>query len=197
MIGSCTIRYCAATLLVLTIPVFGCHDGHDASTCKDIPCGAIPQPNGEYLCQWTNSERARAGQDRYVVYQYEWSAEPAKLTTAGQEHVVCMARDLGQVPYSIVIDPSPDARLNELRRVAVIEALAASGCPTDPARVCVGHPEAEGIYGQEVVPIARNMLSNQSGQGGTGGSSFGASSLGGAQGAGSSGAGSGGGMGVY
>ncbi len=94
-----TIRWSvAAMLLALGAVLSGCHDGHDGS-CKDIPCGAIPQPNGEYLCQWTNSERARAGQDRYVIYQYEWSAEPTKLTTAGQEHVVCMARDIGQVPY--------------------------------------------------------------------------------------------------
>ena len=111
----------------------------------------------------------RAGQDRYVIYQYEWSAEPTKLTTAGQEHVVCMARDLGQVPYEVIIDPSPDAHLNELRRVAVIEALAASGCPTDPARVCVGHPEAEGLYGQEAPGIAAGMLSNQGGGQGAGG----------------------------
>lgn len=139
----------AAVLLPLFAAAFsGCHDGHDGS-CKDIPCGAIPQPNGEYLCQWTNAERARAGQDRYVIYQYEWAAEPTKLTTAGQEHVVCMARDLGQTPYPVVIDPSPDAHLNDARRLVVIEALAASGCPTDPARVCVGHPEAEGLYGQE------------------------------------------------
>ena len=149
MYGLNLIQLSAAVLFpLLAAAVSGCHDGHDGS-CKDIPCGAIPQPNGEYLCQWTNSERARAGQDSYVVYQYEWSAEPVKLTTTGQEHVACMAHVLGQTPYPVIIDPSPDGRLNELRRIAVIEALAASGCPTDPARVCVGHPEAEGLYGQK------------------------------------------------
>ncbi len=184
---------CIGLAALLAALVSGCHDGQKADGCKDIPCGAIPQPNGEYLCHWTNAERCRAEQDRFVIYQYEWSAEPTKLTAAGQEHVACMGRALGQVPYPVVIEPASDARTNELRRMAVIEALAAGGCPTDPARVVCQWPEAEGLYGQEVVPIARNMLSNQGGQGGGAG---GGSSLGGSQG-GSSGLGSGGGMGVY
>jgi len=198
-------RFCMRLTLaafVLCAVVTGCHDGHDCQSCQDIPCGAIPQPNGAFACQWTNAERCRANQDRYVIYEYEWSADPAKLTVDGHDHVVCIAHELPQVANTVVIEPTADRRLNEQRRATVLNDLTAAGCPTDPARVVVCRPEAEGLYGEEAAPAARGMLTGQGGQ--SGGTSFGtpisgSSGGGGSSGGigGSSGLGSGGGMGVY
>ena len=137
-----------------------------------------------------------------MIYQYEWSAEPTKLTIDGQDHVICIAHALPRVPNTVVIEPTADWHVNEQRRAAVLEALAAAGCPTDPSRVVCCRPEAEGLYGEEAAPAARGMLTGQGGQ--SGGSSFG-TPFSGSQGGGgtsggvggSSGLSSGGGMGVY
>ena len=136
-----------------------------------------------------------------MIYQYEWSAEPTKLTQDGQDHVVCIARSLAQTPYQVIIEKSADRRTDELRRGAVLAALVNTGCPTDPARVICGRPEAEGLYGQEAPGIAAGMLTNQGGGQGTGGGASGIGSSGGVGVSGgigaSSGLGSGGGMGAY
>ena len=136
-----------------------------------------------------------------MIYQYEWSAEPAKLTSNGQEHVAKIAHALVQTPCPVIVETSEDRATDELRRAAVLNALAAAGCAADPARVVCGQPESEGLYGQEAAGIAGSMLINQgSGQGGAGfGASSGASQGGGGSGGigASSGGGSGGGLGVY
>ncbi len=175
--------------------VSGCH------TCNDIAPGAIPQPNGTYACQWVHAEKARADQDKFVIYQYEWSADGTKLTPSGQGHVAQIAQGLCQVPFPIVIEPSSDPRVDESRRMAVLEALASSGNPVTPDRVLLRRPEAEGLYGQEAPGAARGMLSTQTGGQGTGVGALGAgATLGGTQGGMSGGAiggaGTGGGMGV-
>ena len=82
-------------------------------SCNDIAPGAIPQPNGTYACQWTHAEKARADQDNFVIYQYEWSADGTKLTPSGQGHVAQIAQGLCQVPFPVVIEPSSDRRVDE------------------------------------------------------------------------------------
>ena len=78
----------------LTAAVPGCHNGEQCRSCNDITPGAIPQPNGTYDCQWIHAEMARADQDKFVIYQYEWSADGTKLTPSGQEHVAQIAQGL-------------------------------------------------------------------------------------------------------
>ncbi len=169
-------------VLMVLAAVAGCHNGPGSGACNDIPPGAIPQPNGTYACQWIHAEMARAAQDNFVVYQYEWSSDPAKLTPAGREHVVGLARRLPQVPYPVVIEPSPDDQVNSARKAAVLETLASCGAPISADRVVVGRSEAEGLYGEEAPGVARRMLPTQGGgQGGGGGLGTG-TTLGGAQG---------------
>jgi hypothetical protein len=73
-------------LVLFAIAVPGCcHD--EPRGCNNITPGAIPQPNGTYLCQWNHAETARADRDNFVIYQYEWSADGTKLTQFGQEHL--------------------------------------------------------------------------------------------------------------
>jgi hypothetical protein len=163
--------------ILLALAVSGCQSGHKA--CEDIPPGAIPQPNGTYLCQWNHAETARADRDNYVIYQYEWAADATKLTQFGQDHLARIAQGLPQVCFPVLIERSSDQHLDELRRLAILEALANCHVPIVPERVVIGRPEAEGLYGQEALGVDRGMLSNQAGGGGAGATGGGASTSGG------------------
>jgi len=154
-----TLQLCGILLvLFIVIAVAGCH------SCNDIAPGAIPQPNGTYACQWAHAEKARADQDKFVIYQYEWSADAGQLTPYGQQHLAQIAQGLPQVPFPVVIEPSSDNRINELRRASVFNALASNGSQVTPDRVIFGRTEAEGLYGSEARGIARGMLGTQNEQ---------------------------------
>jgi hypothetical protein len=179
--------------LLVAVVLGGCHNGQ--SPCEDIPPGAIPQPNGTYLCQWTHAQTACADRDRFVIYQYEWSADATKLTQNGQGHVTRIAQTLAQVSYPVVIEVSTDPHLDEMRRMTVLEALANCHAPIVPERVIIGRPDAEGLYGQEAAGVAARAIGNASGGQGAGVSG---GATGGAIGGGlSGGASTGGGVGIY
>ena len=97
----------------------GCHNGPGPGSCNDITPGAIPQPNGTYTCQWIHEEAARANQDNFVIYEYEWDADGMKLTTFGQQHV---ARSLKGLSSAL------SGRDRALRRPAR-ERVSANGGP--------------------------------------------------------------------
>ncbi|MGO9108435.1 MAG: hypothetical protein ACLP9L_04305 [Thermoguttaceae bacterium] len=188
----------ASWLILLALAFSGCcQSGH--KPCEDIPPGAIPQPNGTYDCQWIHAETARADRDNFVIYQYEWSADGTKLTQFGQEHVARIAQGLSQVCFPVVIEPVSDQRLNEIRRLAVLEALANCHVPIVPERVVLARSEAEGLYGDEAAGVAGRMLRNNVGGQGAGSTGGAAGSMGGgATGSISGGAStSGGGTGIY
>ena len=134
-----TLRVCGTLLAVFAVAaIFGCH------TCNDITPGAIPQPNGTYMCQWIHAEKARAEQDKFVIYQYEWSADGTKLTPSGHEHIAQIAPALSHVPCPIVIEPSANRCVDDSRRGAVLDALASCGNPTTPDRVFSGGRKPKG-----------------------------------------------------
>jgi len=169
--------------LLVMAALSGCHNGPADSSLHDIPPGAIPQPNSTYDCRWIHSEMARAAQDEFVIYLYEWSADPTKLTSSGQQHVARIARLLCQTPYPVVIEPSEDRHLDEQRRTTIVEALAGGGSTVTPDRVVIVKPEAEGLYGLEASGVPRRMLMTQGGVGGTAGGGLGGGmGAGGAQG---------------
>lgn len=117
------VRAVAASLAVLLLAaIAGCHTGGEC--CNDIAPGAIPQPNGTYDCQWIHAEMARAKQENFVIYQYEWITDGAQLTPSGQEHVCQIAKTLACVPYPVVIEPGDNCQLDGWRKAAVLEALA-------------------------------------------------------------------------
>lgn len=159
---------CAALLLAMAA-IAGCHsDGDCVAPCNDIPPGAIPQPSGTYACQWIHAEMARAEQDYFVIYNYEWSADPVKLSPFGEEHVGRLAQRIDRTPYPIVIEPSPDDRVNAARQAEIVAALAKRQVAIGPDRVVLGRSEAEGLYGEEAPGIAATMLSSGSGGRGVG-----------------------------
>lgn len=148
----------------------GCHPC--GKNCNDIPAGAIPQPAGGYDCQWIHGEMSRADRDIFVIYQYEWTSDGAKLTPDGRAHVACIAQRLGQVAFPVVVEESPDGALNGARQAAVLDALASAHAQIDPGRVVIGRSQAEGLYSQEAAGIAAGAIRNQitgQGAGATGG----------------------------
>ena len=172
--------------LVCLVALFAAASG--CRSCNDIVPGAIPQPAGTYDCQWAHAEKARADQDKFVIYQYEWSADGTRLTQSGQDHVAVIARQICQAPFPVLVEASPDRRLDESRRIAILEALGSYGSPVAPERVCIGRPEAEGLYGQEASGLAGSVLNTRgAGQAAGGGT---AGTLGGTQGSGGAGVGS-------
>ena len=157
----------ASWLMLLAVAASGCcEDGH--KSCGDMVPGAIPQPAGTYACQWIHAEAARADQDKFVIYQYEWSADGTKLTPFGQEHLTRIAQGLPQVCFPVVIEPSSDPHVNDSRRAAVLESLANSHVQIMPDRVVLGRSEAEGLYGQEAPGVSARMLSSRGGGQGAG-----------------------------
>jgi hypothetical protein len=150
---------------------------------NDIVPGAIPEPNGTYACQWIQAQKARAEQDDFVIYEYEWSYDGITLTPNGQKHVVRIAQQIQQSPWLIVIEPTADDQVNLARKAAVLDALAKSGVAIAADRVILGHPEAEGLYGQEALGITARMLrTGVRGQGLGGGALVGGGAFGGMQG---------------
>lgn len=144
----------------------------DRRTCNDITPGAIPQPVGTYACQWIQAEKARADQDDFVIYQYEWAADGVKLSPFGRDHVARIARDLGESPLPVVIEPAADDRVNAARKAELVRALAKSGLQVSPDSIILGRPEAEGLYGEEAEAIKSSMF-NASGGGQGVGAGFG------------------------
>jgi uncharacterized membrane protein YgcG len=151
--------FAASVLFLFMTVVFGCCNSGQGP-CNDIPPGAIPQPAGTDLCQWNHAERARADQENFVVYLYEWSVEPAKLTPNGREHVDCLAARLMQSNCPIVVETSHDERLDAARRDEIMRTLAERNVVLPFERVVVGNSQAEGLYGAETIGVAGRMLGN-------------------------------------
>jgi hypothetical protein len=158
--------YVIILLLPAIVTVIGCCNpfGRERKTCNDAAPGAIPQPNGTFACQWNHAQVARAAQDRFVIYQYEWAADGVVLTQTGKEHMTQLAAELPQNASPIIIEPSLDVNTDAARRRAVFAGLANAGCQISEDRIFLGRSEAEGLYGSEASGIAHGMLGTQSGQ---------------------------------
>ena len=180
-----------------------CGQQHGIDKCADIPPGAIPRPAGTYSCQWQTAQISRAGQDQWLVYEYEWFKEGKQLGPFGQRHVEALLQQLPHCDCKIIVEPyfdttknAPDAELNEARRQVVVTQLATAGVPEPDSRVVLGYSQALPLYGPEAVQVGDARLpGGVSGIGGTGG---GAGQFGGQFGGVGGGAGStfgGGGMG--
>jgi hypothetical protein len=186
----------------------GCHEtgaGYFWPTdrCADIPCGAIPRPAGVYSCQWQNEQKFRAEQDKYVIYQCEWYLGGDHLGPEGRRHVETIAKKLDGVPFSVIIEKSANANLNETRRKYIVATLTSLGVSSAERRVVVDYSEAEGFDGSEAVRLGNSAPSGPAA--GPAGGGFGPTSAGagagtisgGAVGGGFGGGFGGGGMGIY
>ena len=126
-----------------------------AGTCNDITPGAIPQPNGTYACQWIHAEAARADQDKFVIYQYEWyggrhETDPVWAGARGADRPRALPSALSGRDRARL--PPASGRVSAYGRLGSAGELQ---CPDRPDRVIFGRSEAEGLYGQEAPGIAR------------------------------------------
>lgn len=130
--------------------------------CWDIPVGAVPERLGTHACRWQNAHAMRGEQDSFVIYEYEWHLDEARLAPFGERHILEIARNLDHLPFPIVIEASENRSLDEARRLALVQALA-SITEIGFDRVVIGYPAAEGLNGQEAPALAPAYLNAGSG----------------------------------
>lgn len=139
--------------------------------CADIPSGAVPVPPGTYTNAWLNKQADKAEVDDFVLYYNDFKDGTAELGPFGRPHMAQIIARLPTVPYPVIIQPEDDLykplaelkALNEMRRAAVVEILCKAQIPDAADRVVIGHPTAEGLFGDEGDRIYPQILSPQFG----------------------------------
>jgi hypothetical protein len=126
--------------------------------CADIPPGALPDPPGAHLSRFDAIQKSNAEAISYAIFVHEWYMGGNQLGPYGEYHLQQVARLLPSVPYPVMVQPTLDPALNELRRAVVVARLQRAGVTDAEARVRVEYPEAEGLFGEEATPIFRQML---------------------------------------
>jgi hypothetical protein len=139
-------------------------EGPKNGRCNDIPHGALPDPPGAHLARFEAIQKTNAEALSYAIFVNEWYMGGRTLGPYGEYHVQQIAKLLSGVPYHVMIQPTLDPALNDLRRAVVVGKLLEAGVADADTRVRVEYPETEGLYGEEATRIFRSMLlSNQSG----------------------------------
>lgn len=155
---------CAPWLgLALSSLAVGCCCDVDVDRFAANPCGAIPEPPHVTVRRHFELQAAKAEADDFVFYRHEFYLDGKELGPYGQYHLKLVINRLSQVPFPVLIQAVPDAKLNEQRRQTVIAGLKKAGFDDIDQRVIIGFPEAEGIGGEEA-----ERLYNSIPQAGTG-----------------------------
>jgi len=128
--------------------------------CADIPKGAIPAPLGTYNCGWQNVHTNLADRNLLTIYRSEWIGETTELGPFGQRHVAEIPKQAAQLGEPIVVELSGDRDLDESRRRAVVEQLAAQGISDADQWVTINYASAEAAY---AIEAPRNVSSYISG----------------------------------
>ncbi len=174
----------------------GCHCCSSGSPCAEDIQGHFPQPNGTYVREYQFRQAAKAEQEDFVVYHYEWLYEhPDKLGPMGTGHLESLARRMSLEDNKLVIQIGDDAKLDEMRKAVICAKLTELGVVEAEKRVYVGAPQGEGLYGDEAERAYRQLIQggNQGSGSGQGGGNQGGGNQGGGQGGGNQGGGFGGG----
>ena len=133
-----------------------CDRWYCVNNCANIPKGALPAPSGTYINKFIEIQSGIAEADDFVLYKHMWYRAGTELGPLGRYQFDLISRRLATVPFPVVIETSKNDGLDEQRREVVVALLAARGF-TDPSRVVVAFPQAEGLYGDEA-PILYNRL---------------------------------------
>lgn len=147
------------------------------NNCATIPPGAQPAPPGTYVNRFIAVQAAIAETDDFVIYKHMWYRGGTELGPLGRYQLDLITRRLPTVPFPVVIETSKNDSLDEQRRDVINGLLAARGY-TDPSRIIVAYPIAEGLYGEEA-PRIDNLLLFGGGFGGIGNRGFGFGGFGG------------------
>jgi hypothetical protein len=147
-------RWVGLGLLSLSV---GCCWDTGVDRFADIPPGAIPEPPQETVHRFFETQQAKAEADDFVFYRHEFYMDGKDLGPYGQYHLRLVANRISTVPFPILIQAVPDAKLNESRRQTVILALKRAGLDDIDQRVIVGFPEAEGMSGEEAERVNASL----------------------------------------
>jgi hypothetical protein len=134
----------------------GCATG-GVDQCASIPPGAIPEPGHVTVHRILETQAGKAEADDFVVYRHEFYLDGTELGPYGQYHLQLIARRLPTVPFPVLIQAVPDAKVNEQRRQTVVAWLKRFGHEDIEPRVIVGFPEAEGVGGEEAERIHNSL----------------------------------------
>lgn len=146
------------TLLTMVLCVVVFAGGCSTRGKYDIPSGAIPQPVGTYVKLHTERMANNAEASDFIMFLHEWTPEHISLGPGGQRHLLQMTARLVSEQYSIIIEPSGDAGLDERRRAAIAKHLLENQIPDAENRVLVSVPNAEGIFAEESDRIFKGAL---------------------------------------
>src|SRR5262245_12689100 len=127
------------------------------NNCANIPKGALPAPPGTYVNKFIEIQSGIAEADDFVLYKHMWFKAGTELGPLGRYQLDLISRRLANVPFPVVIETSKNDNLDQQRREIIASLLAARGF-TDPSRVIVAYPQAEGLYGDEAPQIYNPLL---------------------------------------
>src|SRR5262245_23584291 len=125
--------------------------------CATIPPGAQPAPIGTYVNRWIHLQETKAEMDDFVIYKHMWFRGGRELGPMGRYQLDLMTQRLAQVPFPVVIETSLNDEIDADRRDIIIALLKSRGF-TDPTRVIVAFPIAEGLYGDEADRIYQGYI---------------------------------------
>jgi hypothetical protein len=127
------------------------------NNCATIPKGAQPAPPGTYVHKFIEIQSGVAEADDFVLYKHMWYRAGTELGPLGRYQLDSISRRLATVPFPVVIETSKNDSIDEQRREIIVNLLAARGF-TDPSRVIVAYPTAEGLNGDEAPRIYNQLL---------------------------------------
>jgi hypothetical protein len=127
------------------------------NNCANIPKGAQPAPLGTYINKFIEIQSGIAEADDFVLYKHMWYRAGTELGPLGRYQLDLISRRLANVPFPVVIETSKNDGLDQQRREIIVSLLAARGF-TDPSRVIIAFPQAEGLYGDEAPRIYNQLL---------------------------------------
>src|SRR5207248_2376414 len=100
-----------------------------------------------------NAQAGKAEADDFVFYKHEWYLGGRELGPYGRYHLNEVTKRLRHVPFPVVLQPTADRELNEIRRQLIVQYLKLNDIPDAELRVLVAFPEAEGLDGNEAERI--------------------------------------------
>jgi hypothetical protein len=127
------------------------------NNCANIPLGAQPAPPGTYVNKFIEIQSGIAEADDFVLYKHMWFKAGTELGPLGRYQLDLISRRLARVPFPVVVETSMNDSLDQQRREIIVSLLAARGF-TDPSRVVVAFPQAEGLYGDEAPRLYNRLL---------------------------------------
>ncbi len=163
-------RHCGLLLAASLWLASGCHGmhprhGHHAV----IPPGAVPAPAGTYRDQWQAEQAARADEDFFVFYLYEWQGESDQLSPFGQRHVERLIHRTCGPLYPLRVQPSGDAERDQARVAALQRAVTQYDPSWADYPIQIGRPTAEPMYGFEAPRVLRGYTGATTGGAGAAG----------------------------